>query len=212
MTASPSADAAGPDPARHHDAQGRWAEGREATEVRCRLPFFPVILVTAKVNPKDVMTGLDAGGDDYLSKPVSTAHWWRGACHVAHQGSARRGPDAERGSRGQGSGQVEELERWGICAGFWRPGRPAVVSAGDEAMLISAAATSWRCSAICAASPPFRAAEPEDVMSCSRGVAAVGPLIHRYEGTLERFLGDDMMVLFNAPLPYPTPRAGGTCR
>ena len=33
--------------------------------------------------------------------------------------------------------------------------------------------------------------------------AAVGPLIHKYEGTLERFLGDGMMVLFNDPLPCP---------
>src|SRR5262245_9443162 len=34
------------------------------------LPFIPVILVTAKVDPKDVVGGLDAGGDDYLGKPV----------------------------------------------------------------------------------------------------------------------------------------------
>ena len=33
------------------------------------LPFIPVILVTAKATPKDVVTGLDAGGDDYLTKP-----------------------------------------------------------------------------------------------------------------------------------------------
>src|SRR5215472_965430 len=34
------------------------------------LPFIPVILVTAKANPKDVVAGLDAGGDDYLTKPI----------------------------------------------------------------------------------------------------------------------------------------------
>ena len=34
------------------------------------LPFIPVILVTAKATPKDVVTGLDAGGDDYLTKPI----------------------------------------------------------------------------------------------------------------------------------------------
>src|ERR1044072_6444270 len=33
------------------------------------LPFSPVIMVTAKVDSKDVVAGLDAGGDDYLTKP-----------------------------------------------------------------------------------------------------------------------------------------------
>ena len=34
------------------------------------LPFIPVILVTAKADPKDVVAGLEAGGDEYLTKPV----------------------------------------------------------------------------------------------------------------------------------------------
>jgi adenylate cyclase len=29
----------------------------------------------------------------------------------------------------------------------------------------------------------------------------VGPLIHKYEGTLERFLGDGIMIIFNDPIP-----------
>ncbi len=33
------------------------------------LPFIPIILVTAKADAKDVVAGLDAGGDDYLTKP-----------------------------------------------------------------------------------------------------------------------------------------------
>src|SRR5208282_3934062 len=37
------------------------------------LPFIPVILVTAKADAKDVIVGLDAGGDDYLTKPVDQA-------------------------------------------------------------------------------------------------------------------------------------------
>jgi adenylate cyclase len=34
---------------------------------------IPVILVTAKSDPRDVVEGLDAGGDDYLTKPIDHA-------------------------------------------------------------------------------------------------------------------------------------------
>ncbi len=37
------------------------------------LPFMPIILVTAKSDSKDVVTGLEAGGDEYLTKPVDHA-------------------------------------------------------------------------------------------------------------------------------------------
>lgn len=34
------------------------------------LPFMPIIMVTAKTDTKDVIAGLEAGGDEYLTKPV----------------------------------------------------------------------------------------------------------------------------------------------
>ena len=37
------------------------------------LPFIPVILVTARADAKDVIAGLESGGDDYLTKPVDHA-------------------------------------------------------------------------------------------------------------------------------------------
>src|SRR5947199_3359954 len=37
------------------------------------LPFIPVILVTARADSKDVIAGIEAGGDDYLTKPVDQA-------------------------------------------------------------------------------------------------------------------------------------------
>src|SRR5579863_2052166 len=37
------------------------------------LPFIPVILVTARADAKDVVAGLEAGADDYLTKPVDQA-------------------------------------------------------------------------------------------------------------------------------------------
>ena len=37
------------------------------------LPFMPIIMVTAKTDSKDIIAGLEAGGDEYLTKPVDHA-------------------------------------------------------------------------------------------------------------------------------------------
>jgi serine phosphatase RsbU (regulator of sigma subunit) len=37
------------------------------------LPFMPIVMVTAKADSKDVVAGLEAGGDEYLTKPVDHA-------------------------------------------------------------------------------------------------------------------------------------------
>jgi adenylate cyclase len=49
-------------------------------------------------------------------------------------------------------------------------------------------------------------AEPEEVIAVLREYhAALGPLVTRFEGTLDHFLGDGLMVFFNDPLPCPDP-------
>src|SRR5215470_14000598 len=34
------------------------------------LPFIPIIMITARADSKDIVAGLEAGGDEYLTKPV----------------------------------------------------------------------------------------------------------------------------------------------
>jgi len=48
--------------------------------------------------------------------------------------------------------------------------------------------------------------DPEDVMALLRDYhAAIGKIVIKYSGTLERFAGDGVMVIFNDPVPVPTP-------
>jgi class 3 adenylate cyclase len=48
--------------------------------------------------------------------------------------------------------------------------------------------------------------EPEEVMAVLHEYhAAIGPLVLRWGGTLERFTGDGMMIFFNDPVPVPNP-------
>jgi len=48
------------------------------------------------------------------------------------------------------------------------------------------------------------ATEPEEAMNVLREYhAALGKLIFRYEGTLDRYAGDGVMILFNAPIQFP---------
>ena len=76
---------------------------------------------------------------------------------------------------------------------------------------VRATSRSWRatgarsssCSATCGGFTAFaETAEPEEVMGVlGEYHAALGDLIFRFEGTLEHFAGDGLMVFFNDPLP-----------
>jgi class 3 adenylate cyclase len=49
-------------------------------------------------------------------------------------------------------------------------------------------------------------AEPEEVMALLKEYhAALGPIVARFEGTLDHYSGDGIMVFFNDPVPTPEP-------
>src|SRR5213082_2196961 len=51
-------------------------------------------------------------------------------------------------------------------------------------------------------------AEPEEVLDLLREYhGALGPLVSQFEGTLDQFSGDGIMVFFNDPVPIPDPAA-----
>ncbi len=170
------------------------------------LPFIPVILVTAKASQKDVVEGLDAGGDEYLTKPIE-----HGALVARVRAMLRikalhdQVQALNQGLEAKVRDQVEELQRVGRLRRFLAPQlAQAIVSAGDDKAMLEnhrREVVALFCD-LRGFTPFSEIAEPEDVMVVlGEFHAAVVPLIYKYEGTLERFLGDGMMVLFNDPLP-----------
>ena len=171
------------------------------------LPFIPVILVTAKASQKDVIAGLDAGGDDYLTKPID-----HGALVARVRAMLRikalhdEVQVLNQGLEAKVRAQVDELERVGRLRRFLAPQlAQAIVSAGDEKILDNHRRDIVAMFCDLRGFTSFaETAEPEDIMALlSEYHGAVGPLIRKYEGTLDRFTGDGMMVFFNDPLPCP---------
>jgi adenylate cyclase len=185
------------------------------------LPFIPIILVTARTDTKDVVAGLEAGGDEYLTKPVDqvalvarvkamlrikalqdalreqTARVEAQAAELADWGQTLERRVAE---------QLDQLERVGRLRRFLAPQvAEAIVSAGDESALAS---HRRQITVVYCDLRGFTAfaetAEPEEMMAVlGEYHAALGELIHCFEGTLEHFAGDGVMVFFNDPLPQP---------
>jgi DNA-binding response OmpR family regulator len=65
------------------------------------LPFMPIILVTAKGDPRDIVAGLECGGDEYLTKPVDHAALTARVKSILRiKDAARHGTGASRASPG----------------------------------------------------------------------------------------------------------------
>jgi class 3 adenylate cyclase/ActR/RegA family two-component response regulator len=108
--------------------------------------------------------------------------------------------------------QVTEMERLSRLQRFFSPRLARVIiESGDESLLEShrREVTVVFCD-LRGFTAFAETAEPEDVLGVLRQyLAALCPLIVKYEGTLERFAGDGMMIFFNDPIPRddPAPRA-----
>ena len=183
------------------------------------LPFMPIIMVTAKADSKDVVAGLEAGGDEYLTKPVDHAalvarvksmlrikdlhDTVREQAARLEEQSAQLA-DWNRTLEQQVAEQLAELERVGRLKRFLSPQlTELIISSGDEGLLES---HRREVTVVFLDLRGFTAfsdyAEPEEVIGFLRSYhTEMGKLIFQFEGTLEHFAGDGIMVFFNDPIP-----------
>ena len=187
------------------------------------LPFTPVILVTAKADSKDVVAGLEAGADEYLTKPVDQAalvarvksmlrikelHDTVQAQAVRLEAQAAELAEWNRSLETRVREQVGQLERLSRLRRFFSPAlAEAIVTGGAEDPLRTHRREVTVVFADLRGFTTFaETVAPEEVMAVLREYhQAMGALVVHHEGTLERFAGDGMMVFFNDPVPVDNP-------
>ncbi len=180
------------------------------------LPFIPIILVTAKTATRDVVTGLDAGADDYLTKPVDQAALLariRANLRIKDlqdkvNEQAAQLAQWNRELAAKVEAQVGEIERMQQLRRFLSPQvADLVLATGQEGLLDAHRREVTVVFFDLRGFTQFaETAEPEEVIDVIRAYhSALGPLINSYEGTLERYTGDGLLVFFNDPVPCPNP-------
>ncbi len=118
--------------------------------------------------------------------------------------------ELNRGLEAQVAAQVEELGRVGRLKRFLAPQvAELIVSQGDEKILESHRREIVVVFCDLRGYTAFtETAEPEEVLDFLREYhGALGPLVSQFEGTLDQFSGDGIMVFFNDPMPIPDPAA-----
>jgi adenylate cyclase len=178
-----------------------------------RMRTIPIVLLTAKSDSQDLVEGLEAGADDYLTKPFDHAalvarvrsllrvkSLYDTVQHQADQLAELNRSLEERVAR-----QVAELEQARSLRRFLAPQlAEMLLSQGVEAGILEhhrREIVVLFCD-LRGFTAFAEVSEPEEVMDLLNTYhATLGPLVHGAEGTLERFTGDGLMIFFNDPVP-----------
>jgi class 3 adenylate cyclase len=172
--------------------------------------MLPVVMVTALDPGQERVKGIEAGADDFLTKPIHHPEILARVRSLLRIKTLHDElTELNRTLEARVSEQVTQLERLSRLKRFFSPAlAEAIVSGGADDPLRSHRREIVVVFLDLRGFTSFaETSEPEEVMSVLREYhAAMGEVILAHEGTLERFTGDGMMVFFNDPQPVPNPQ------
>ena len=177
--------------------------------------ILPVVMVTA-LDASERIAGLEAGADDFLTKPINQPELLARVKSLLRIKSLydqvqRQRTELEEWNRtleqrvAQGVAQVERLSR---MKRFFSPQLAELILSGgtDDPLRSHRSEITVVFLDLRGYTAFTETSDPEEVMSVLREYhCAMGRLIMTYEGTVERFAGDSIMVFFNDPVPVTNP-------
>ncbi|MDB5967466.1 MAG: adenylate/guanylate cyclase [Polaromonas sp.] len=181
-----------------------------------RTALLPVIMVTALDAKEERVNGLEAGADDFLSKPVNQPELLARVRSLLRIKSLYDQVELQKAELAKWNLTLEarvahgvaEVERLSRMKRFFSPQVAEMITAGDagDPMRSHRAEITVVFVDLRGYTAFTEFAEPEEVMGVLREYHAdMGRLITKYNGTVERFAGDAIMIFFNDPVPLPNP-------
>ena len=177
---------------------------------RASTAYLPIVMLTAS-GEEQKTKALEAGADDFLTKPIDQSELLARVASLArikhYQDTINLQSDQltewNRELESRVATQVSQLQRMERLRRFLPPQlAELIVDSGDESFLESHRREIVVVFCDLRGFTTFaESSEPEEVMGVLKDYHhALGDLIFRFEGTLERFAGDGLMVFFNDPV------------